>query len=200
MQHQIPLSEDDDDDRPRSAAFNSGHFMIRLSGLSIFIVILSSVSIALFTGRIASFYLTAQGNEIQDRAECQAEVVMPFEPIEKVMNYEALVHPAMISHINPKRVGVYGGKHYQTSATLREILKHISVTKTNILGNGNKVKNDVVSDAGEDHDLFDVIIDPNPISASTNFLAYFSSLDSGGVVRNISNVVWRCWLTCLCAY
>ena len=39
-------------------------------------------------------------------------------------NHEALVHPAMLAHNNPKRVAIIGGGE---GATLREVLKHKSV-------------------------------------------------------------------------
>ena len=38
--------------------------------------------------------------------------------------HEALVHPAMFSHVNPKRVAIVGGGE---GATLREVLKHNTV-------------------------------------------------------------------------
>ena len=38
--------------------------------------------------------------------------------------HEALVHPAMVSHLNPKRVAIIGGGE---GATLREVLKHNTV-------------------------------------------------------------------------
>ena len=38
--------------------------------------------------------------------------------------HEALVHPAMLTHNNPKRVAIIGGGE---GATLREVLKHKSV-------------------------------------------------------------------------
>jgi spermidine synthase len=38
--------------------------------------------------------------------------------------HEALVHPAMLSHTNPKRVAIVGGGE---GATLREVLKHNTV-------------------------------------------------------------------------
>ena len=40
--------------------------------------------------------------------------------------HEALVHPALITHPNPKRVGIIGGGE---GATLREVLKHNTVEK-----------------------------------------------------------------------
>ena len=40
--------------------------------------------------------------------------------------HEALVHPAMFAHSNPKRVAIIGGGE---GATLREVLKHRTVEK-----------------------------------------------------------------------
>jgi len=40
--------------------------------------------------------------------------------------HEALVHPAMFAHANPKRVAIIGGGE---GATLREVLKHKTVEK-----------------------------------------------------------------------
>lgn len=40
--------------------------------------------------------------------------------------HEALVHPAMFAHSNPKRVAIIGGGE---GATLREVLKHKTVEK-----------------------------------------------------------------------
>lgn len=40
--------------------------------------------------------------------------------------HEALVHPAMFAHENPKRVAIVGGGE---GATLREVLKHTTVEK-----------------------------------------------------------------------
>ena len=40
--------------------------------------------------------------------------------------HEALVHPAVFAHPNPKRIAVIGGGEY---ATLREMLKHNTVEK-----------------------------------------------------------------------
>ena len=40
--------------------------------------------------------------------------------------HEALVHPAMFTHKNPKRVAIIGGGE---GATLREVLKHNTVEK-----------------------------------------------------------------------
>jgi spermidine synthase len=42
------------------------------------------------------------------------------------MYHEALVHPALFSHSNPKRVAIIGGGE---GATLREVLKHNTVSE-----------------------------------------------------------------------
>ena len=116
-----------------------------------------------------------------------------------MLNVEALVHPAMITHLNPKRVAVLGGEEYQTSATLSEVLKHVSVKDAVVLGSeaGAEHKDDVVDEristvalmindqecSPGDHGLsFDVIIDPNPFKAATDFSTHFHCLDDGGVV------------------
>ena len=44
--------------------------------------------------------------------------------------HEALVHPAMVSHPNPKRVVIVGGGE---GATLREVLKHNTVEKVTMI-------------------------------------------------------------------
>jgi len=44
--------------------------------------------------------------------------------------HEALVHPAMLSHANPKRVAIIGGGE---CATLREVLKHNTVEKVKMI-------------------------------------------------------------------
>lgn len=170
--------------------------MIRLSGLSIFIAILSSAFIALFTGRMTSSYLSTR----QQQFNCQPAAADSklTETVENVMfDYEALVHPAMITHPNPKRVAVLGGKQQQTSATLREVLKHLSVKDAVILGDEENAHVDNAVDARisalemkdqecsvEDHGLFDVIIDPNPFKAATDFSSYFNCLNDDGVVSD----------------
>jgi hypothetical protein len=167
--------------------------MIRLSGLSIFLAILFSASIALFSGRVASFYLP-----IRQQRQLQYQYIpaqtMFTEAAEKMINYEALVHPAMITHLNPKRVAVLGGKqHGQTSATLREVLKHVSVQEAFILlGNENETHdNDIEAGAAmtsvlvmkdQECSLFDVIIDPNPVKVVTDFSSHFNCLNDNGVV------------------
>lgn len=44
--------------------------------------------------------------------------------------HEALVHPAMFTHVNPRRVGIIGGGE---GATLREVLKHTSIEKVKMI-------------------------------------------------------------------
>lgn len=44
--------------------------------------------------------------------------------------HEVLVHPAMFAHENPKRVAIIGGGE---GATLREVLKHVSVEKVTMI-------------------------------------------------------------------
>jgi len=176
--------------------------VIRLSGLSIFVAILSSAFIALFTGRMTSSYLSTR----QQQFNCQPAAADSklTETVENVMfDYEALVHPAMITHPNPKRVAVLGGKQQQTSATLREVLKHLSVKDAVILGDEENVHVDNAVDARtsalvmkdqecsvEDHGLFDVIIDPNPFKAATDFSSYFNCLNDDGVlVLNTDTII-----------
>ena len=65
--------------------------MIRLSGLSIFIAILSSASIALFFGRVASFYLPTQQQPQLQYHQYQPVQTMLTEAAEKMINCEALV-------------------------------------------------------------------------------------------------------------
>jgi len=171
--------------------------VIRLSGLSIFIAILSSAFIALFSGRMASSYMSTPRLQ-QFNCQPAAADSKLTETVENVMfDYEALVHPAMITHPNPKRVAVLGGKQQQTSATLREVLKHLSVKDAVILGDEENAHVDNAVDARisalemkdqecsvEDHGLFDVIIDPNPFKAATDFSSYFNCLNDDGVVSD----------------
>lgn len=50
--------------------------------------------------------------------------VMQSRLLGEAVYHEALVHPAMVSHSNPKRVAIIGGGE---GATLREVLKHNTV-------------------------------------------------------------------------
>lgn len=174
--------------------------MIRLSGLFIFVTILSSASIALLSGRIASTWLfpTRWQRESQYLHKYQSSHTKLAETKANMFNIEALVHPAMITHLNPKRVAVLGGEEHQTRATLSEVLKHVSVKDAVILG--SKVaewhKDDVderistlalemndLKCSSEDHSLlFDVIIDPNPFKVATDFSSHFNCLNEGGLV------------------
>ena len=120
----------------------------------------------------------------------------------KDVQLEALVHPAMITHLNPTRVAVIGGKHHQTSATLGEILKHASVKDAVILQRGGveEHEDDAVDERvstlemkGQecslgDHEQFDVIIDPNPFQVVTGFSSSFNCLNDGGVV-SVSSMI-----------
>jgi len=177
--------------------------VIRLSGLSIFIAILSSAFIALFSGRMASSYMSTPRLQ-QFNCQPAAADSKLTETVENVLfDYEALVHPAMITHLNPKRVAVLGGKQQQTSATLSEVLKHVSVKDAVILGDEENGHKDEAVDARisvlemkdqecsvEDHGLFDVIIDPNPFKAATDFSSYFNCLNDDGVlVLNTDTII-----------
>jgi len=52
--------------------------------------------------------------------------------------HEALVHPAMVSHPNPKRVAIIGGGE---GATLREVLKHNTVETVTMIEIDEKMVN-----------------------------------------------------------
>eukprot|EP00984_Skeletonema_dohrnii_P005852 scaffold2067_cov75-Skeletonema_dohrnii-CCMP3373.AAC.2 len=212
MQHQ-PLSSDAKSKSRSSSTLPfptttscGGSYVIRLSGFSIFVAILSSAFIALFSGRVASSYLSTRQQQFncQPAAAAAAADTKLTETVENVMfDYEALVHPAMITHPNPKRVAVFGGKQHHTSATLREVLKHVSVKDAVILGDKENGHKDEAVDARisalemkdqecsvDDHGLFDVIIDPNPFKAATDFSSYFNCLNDDGVlVLNTDTII-----------
>eukprot|EP00984_Skeletonema_dohrnii_P005145 scaffold1814_cov156-Skeletonema_dohrnii-CCMP3373.AAC.1 len=210
MQHQPPSSTTKSKSRSSSTlpfpmtTSCGGIYVIRLSGLSIFVAILSSASIALFSGRVASSYLSTRQQQFNCQPAAAAADTKLTETVEDVMfDYEALVHPAMITHLNPKRVAVLGGKQHHTSATLREVLKHVSVKDAVILGDEENAHVDNAVDARisslekkdqecsvEDHGLFDVIIDPNPFKAATDFSSYFNCLNDDGVlVLNTDTII-----------
>ena len=177
-----------------------GNYTIRLRGVSIFVAVLSSASIALFSGRIASFWYfpNQRQRESQRVHKYQPSRAKLAETGGNMFNIEALVHPAMITHLNPKRVAVLGGEEHQTSATLREVLKHVSVKDAVIIGSevAEWYEDDVderISTlalemneqecSSEDHGLFfDVIIDPKPFKVATDFSSHFNCLNDGGVV------------------
>eukprot|EP00985_Skeletonema_marinoi_P025275 scaffold18427_cov103-Skeletonema_marinoi.AAC.4 len=110
MQHQPPSSDDAKSKSRSSSALPfptttsyGGSYVIRLSGLSIFIAILSSAFIALFSGRMASSYMSTPRLQ-QFNCQPAAADNKLTETVENVLfDYEALVHPAMITHPNPKR-------------------------------------------------------------------------------------------------
>ena len=56
--------------------------------------------------------------------------VMQSRLLGEAAYHEALVHPAMVSHLNPKRVAIIGGGE---GATLREVLKHNSVETVTVI-------------------------------------------------------------------
>ena len=211
MKHQPPNTSDKRSNKflrsgsiPPPTTSHGGRYTIRRSGLSIFVVILSSVSIALFTGRMASSYMhRRQQRELQP--QCQPAHTMLTEADENIINYEALVHPAMITHLNPKRVAVVGGK--QQDATLREVYKHVSVQDAFILGTEGVTHKEVdartsflvMNDQTCSSLLFDVIIDPNPVKVTTDFSPYFNCLDDDGMVSECHMIMIYC-VAILCLY
>eukprot|EP00980_Cylindrotheca_fusiformis_P012573 scaffold3084_cov144-Cylindrotheca_fusiformis.AAC.21 len=52
--------------------------------------------------------------------------------------YEALIHPPMFAHPNPKKILVFGGGY---GAHLRELLKHVSVEKVVVVQNDEMIVN-----------------------------------------------------------
>ncbi len=207
LQHKTPSEA-----KPRSSSTLpslstscGGRYAIRLSGLSIIVIILSSAFIALFSGNLVSFYSTVwQQREVQNTCQSAHTKLTETETMEKMINFEALVHPAMITHLNPTRVAVLGGNQHHTSATLGEILKHASVKDAVVLRSGGaeeheddavdarvkvstlemKMKGRDEEFSVGDHEKFDVIIDPNPFKGVTGFSSHFNCLNDGGVVSD----------------
>lgn len=164
---------------------------------------------------MVSFHLTrGQQRDLDSQArgaEQQHEVHNTCQPVTvgKMFNYEAMVHPAMITHLNPTRVAVIGGKQHQTSATLEEVLKHASVKDAVILRiGGAKEPDDDAAAAVDarvsaldimkgrectlgDHGQFDVIIDPSPFKVVTDYSSHFhfNCLNDGGVV-SVSSMIY----------
>ena len=85
----------------------------------------------------------------------------------KMINYEAMVHPSMITHSSPTKVAIAGydydygpQKADIVSNVLREVMKHTSVHEVVILRNEEEC-----SSHGT---LFDVIIDPTSVEVVSN--------------------------------
>lgn len=187
-------------------------YRIHLSGLFIFLATLSSASVALFLGRVASYYYVITPQDRQIRLQlpslrndaCPESVVMEEAAVNNMaMNdydYEALVHPAMITHPNPKRVIILGSHERveTTSATLREVLKHTFVQKQDAVvvdENAEDTHYQVqVAECSKSGRQFDVIIDPAPVKVVTDVVgrAHISSLfDCLGDEGIVSDVLFQ---------
>lgn len=187
-------------------------YQIHLSRLFILLSILSSASIALIIGRVTTFYYDYGNASLQPNPnppgleakvqlhiipESESErcevVVAKYETIAKdKVNYEALVHPAMITHPNPKKVMIIEGREKaDTSAIKLEVLKHTSVQEVVVivLENEKDALNEVAPSG-----LFDVIIEASPVtvvagegrshSHISKFL--FNCLKDDGIVSDIN--------------
>ena len=115
-----------------------------------------------------------------------------------MINYEAMVHPAMMTHPHPRKVAIVGDKQVNTSGdVLREVLKHISVQEAVILRNeedadthyeGDERTSVLELNDQDCHRRFDVIIDPSPVKVVTDtslnkyFSHLFNCLDKDGIV------------------
>mmetsp|Transcript_17103 Transcript_17103/g.25779 ORF Transcript_17103/g.25779 Transcript_17103/m.25779 type:complete len:538 (-) Transcript_17103:119-1732(-) len=144
-------------------------YRIHLSGLCILLAILTSASIALFSGRIVASYKD-NVSSLPLHQQRQRKVQLPIIPQSDIavpkdeatatvgnkVNYEALVHPSMITHPNPKKVMIIESREKDaTRATKREVLKHTSVQEVVI------VEHDEVAGCSKEGErLFDVIIVP----------------------------------------
>lgn len=212
---------------------SGGRYVIHLNGVFLFLVVLASTVIPLFLGRVVAsspwastllivpntntnthqqrqHELQHQYQECDDDeddeaypAPARAKETASQEAKKKMINYEALVHPAMIAHPNPKRVAIVVGSNLASDTTIsgatREVLKHVSVQEAVILfSNENDTQHciEVAKDqecSKEDRrgrgPLFDVIIDPAPVKVVTDtykgrkhLSSLFSYLDDNGVV------------------
>mmetsp|Transcript_12306 Transcript_12306/g.18875 ORF Transcript_12306/g.18875 Transcript_12306/m.18875 type:complete len:550 (+) Transcript_12306:162-1811(+) len=164
-------------------------YQIHLSGAFILLSIISSASIALITGRVTIFYhdyvnaslplppnpqrqLEAEAKvqlhiipDSDSKTECSEVVVTEDETtVKEKVNYEALVHPAMITHPNPKRVMIIESREkVDTSPFKLEVQKHTSVQEIVVISENEKDELDEVAGSG----LFDVIIEAVPVTIVT---------------------------------
>jgi len=145
-------------------------YRIHLSGLCILLAILTSASIALFSGRVVASY-KASVSSLPLHRQRHRKVQLPIIPESDIavpkdeatatvgnkVNYEALVHPSMITHPNPKKVMIIESSEKDgTRATKREVLKYTSVQEVVIVD----THDEVAGCSKEGERLFDVIIVP----------------------------------------
>ena len=105
-----------------------------------------------------------------------------------MINYEAMVHPSMITHSSPTKVAIVGygygpQKADIVSNVLREVMKHTSVNEVVILRNKEEalLNGQECSSHGP---LFDVIIDPTSVEIVSEeyFASLYTCLKDDGVV------------------
>ena len=110
-----------------------------------------------------------------------------------MINYEAMVHPSMITHSSPTKVAIVGYDYDPQKAdifsnVLIEVMKHTSVNEVVILRN----KEDALLNGQEcsSHGpLFDVIIDPTSVEVVS--IEYFASLYT--CLKDDGVVSWLPW-------
>ena len=104
----------------------------------------------------------------------------------KMINYEAMVHPSMITHSSPTKVAIVGYDYDPQNAdiissnVLREVMKHTSVHEVVILRN----EEEEVGQECSHGPLFDVIIDPASVEVVSKeyFTSLYTCLKDDGVV------------------
>ena len=130
--------------------------------------------------------------------------------VEDKINYEALVHPSMITHRYPKKVMIIESRHgVDTSAIKREVLKHASVEVV-VVENENNIRCEVAGSSVEGGKLFDVIIAASPVKVLSDAVRshaskMFNCLEDEGIVSEnvfkltllILHTYYVCWYTLL---
>ncbi len=184
-------------------------YQIHLSGLFILLSILSSASIGLIIGRgrvtifyydygNASLHPNPQGQleaKVQLRnipesesERCEVVVAKDETTAKDKINYEALVHPAMITHPYPKQVMIIEGREKaDISAIKLEVQKHTSVQQIVVVEKEIDALNEVAPSG-----LFDVIIEASPVTnvadeGRPNVMSklLFDCLEDEGIVSHI---------------
>jgi len=178
-------------------------YRIHLSGLCILLAILTSASIALFSGRVVAYYndivsslpLHQQRHrKVQLPIIPESDIAVPKDEatataaVGNKVNYEALVHPSMITHPNPKKVMIIESREKDaTRATKGEVLKHTSVQEVVIVD----THDEVAGCSKEGERLFDVIIVPALVKDVTDeglrahVSTMFNCLEDEGIVSDV---------------